>query len=275
MALPAPIKALRFEPYPEIDPNQAHFSTKGNHVVITGGGGGLGSATAEAFAKSGASNISILGRTQGTLTTTKEKVEAQHPGTKIHTFIANMTDKKSVDEVISAAVKASGLINMLVANAAYLYHVKPFMDIDPDEWFRCFEVNVKGNFNLLRAFIPHAAPGATVAEVSSVINFPEIPGYSSYLLSKLAQHKVFNYPDLHVVSLHLGAMKTAMIDKLPEEPPTALPANFIVWATSPEGKFLRGKYVWANWDVTELKAMAKEIESTGEFNFRKRNVQIP
>lgn len=44
-----------------------------------------------------------------------------------------------------------------------------------------------------------------------------------------------------------------------------LPANFAVWAASPEAKFLHGKFVWANWDVEELKAMAKEIEGTSKF----------
>ena len=42
-----------------------------------------------------------------------------------------------------------------------------------------------------------------------------------------------------------------------------LPAHFFVWATSPEAAFLRGKWVYANWDVEELKARAKEIQETG------------
>jgi hypothetical protein len=35
-----------------------------------------------------------------------------------------------------------------------------------------------------------------------------------------------------------------------------------VWLASEEAKFLKGKFVWVNWDVDELKANAKEIEST-------------
>ena len=44
-----------------------------------------------------------------------------------------------------------------------------------------------------------------------------------------------------------------------------LPASFIVWVSSPEARFLNGKFVWSHWDVEELKAMAKEIESTDKF----------
>lgn len=38
-----------------------------------------------------------------------------------------------------------------------------------------------------------------------------------------------------------------------------LPGHFLVWLASPEGEFLRGKYLWVNWDVDELKAKEKEI----------------
>lgn len=40
-----------------------------------------------------------------------------------------------------------------------------------------------------------------------------------------------------------------------------LPANFMVWAASSEAEFLKGKLVWANWDVDELKARKEEIVS--------------
>lgn len=41
-----------------------------------------------------------------------------------------------------------------------------------------------------------------------------------------------------------------------------LSAQFIVWAASPEARFLKGKTVWANWDVDELKAMEAEIKGS-------------
>jgi hypothetical protein len=41
-----------------------------------------------------------------------------------------------------------------------------------------------------------------------------------------------------------------------------LPASFIVWAVSPEAEFLKGKFVWANWDVDELVAKKEELISS-------------
>ena len=39
-----------------------------------------------------------------------------------------------------------------------------------------------------------------------------------------------------------------------------MPASFNVWLTSPEAKFLKGKFTYANWDVDELKARKGELE---------------
>ena len=38
-----------------------------------------------------------------------------------------------------------------------------------------------------------------------------------------------------------------------------LPANFMVWLASPEGTFLKGRFLWSNWDVDELKAKKEEL----------------
>ena len=35
-----------------------------------------------------------------------------------------------------------------------------------------------------------------------------------------------------------------------------LPAHFIVWSASPQAEFLHGRFIWANWDINELKGEA-------------------
>lgn len=40
----------------------------------------------------------------------------------------------------------------------------------------------------------------------------------------------------------------------------SLPASFHVWLASPEARFLKGRFLFTNWDVDELKARAEEIE---------------
>ena len=41
-----------------------------------------------------------------------------------------------------------------------------------------------------------------------------------------------------------------------------LPAHFLVWLASEEAKFLKSKFVWANWDAQDLIKRAKEIRTT-------------
>jgi hypothetical protein len=41
-----------------------------------------------------------------------------------------------------------------------------------------------------------------------------------------------------------------------------LPGQFHVWLASPEAEFMKGKFVWVNWDVEELKSLTKEIQDT-------------
>jgi hypothetical protein len=45
-----------------------------------------------------------------------------------------------------------------------------------------------------------------------------------------------------------------------------LPASFCLWLASPEARFLSGKFLWANWDIDELKARAEELKSGDELN---------
>lgn len=46
----------------------------------------------------------------------------------------------------------------------------------------------------------------------------------------------------------------------------SLPGNFNLWLASPEAKFLKGKFLWANWDVDELMSRAEEIGSSTQLN---------
>ncbi len=46
----------------------------------------------------------------------------------------------------------------------------------------------------------------------------------------------------------------------------SLPASFILWLASPEARFLKGKFLWSNWDVDELKARSKELEATTQLS---------
>lgn len=210
---PSPVKTYHNNTYPAINPSLSHLSTKGKSVVITGGGSGLGPAIARSFATSGASSITLLGRTEKTLRETKEALNKDFPDTKIFTTITDIAEKDSVTSAFDAIKSNVGTVDILVANAGYLSHGDPD---DLDNFYRHYDVNVKGNYNVVQAFIPVAAPQATVLNVSAgMAHLYQFPKALAYHSSKLAAIKIFDYlhvehPEFFVLNVHPGILETGM-----------------------------------------------------------------
>lgn len=192
----------------------------------------------------------------------------------------DITDKPALVEAFAKIKEVAGPIDVLVACAGYLSRLQPIAAAENnfDDWWKGYEINVKGNFNLVTAFFPVAAKNASIIYLSTgIVQLPYAPGYSGYATSKLAATKFFEYvshehPELFVLSVHPGVLGTEMSEKAmrdggPKWPEDgiALPADFVNWAVSDEAKFLKGKLVWAHWDVEELIAMKGEIEGTDKF----------
>jgi NADP-dependent 3-hydroxy acid dehydrogenase YdfG len=219
MAFSSPVKNDHTDTYPAIDPSSPRLSTLGKNIVITGGGAGIGFAIATSFAKSGASNISIFGRREKILIDAKAKLNKDYPNTKVHTYPTDIVDKQALIKVFESIKATIGLVDVLIANAGYLPTLNPIAKSDFNDWYNGFEVNVKGNFNLVTAFMPVAAKGACIIHISTgYVHLPYAPGYSGYHTSKLAATKFFDYvhyeyPDLFVLSLHPGLLETDLVIK--------------------------------------------------------------
>ncbi|KAL7922776.1 NAD(P)-binding protein [Trichoderma austrokoningii] len=272
--VPTYTKVFHHEPYAAILPTRPELSTQGKHVVITGAGTGIGVAIALSFAQSGASSIALLGRTEVTLLKTKQAVNAICPETAVHIVTADVADEASVRAALDKYASIAGKkLDILVANAGVFPDPETLLDTDASLWWSGFEINVRGQFNLVRAFVPLAENKATIIHVTtSVVQFPFVPGSSSYHGSKMAGSKIFDYlhhenPDLRVLQFHPGVVQTSMSQKSfdrgiprPVMDDASLPGAFAVWCASADSERLRGKFLWANWDVDELKA--KELQGT-------------
>jgi NAD(P)-dependent dehydrogenase (short-subunit alcohol dehydrogenase family) len=100
---------------------------------------------------------------------------------------------------------------------------------------------------------------------------------SAYSTSKLAATRFFEYvqaenPQIRVANIHPGVVATDMHAKSQrngyEFPMNTieLPADFIVWAASEEAEFTKGKYLWVNWDVEEIKTKKEEFRDPSFLN---------
>jgi len=252
--------------YPAIDPSRPELSAKGKVVLITGGGQGIGKATAHAFAQANAHAIIITGRTQKTLLETKAELEKINADTKVHTFVGDVTDADAVRSIFDSIKQEFGSLDVLVSNAGYLPESAPFSKQDPDEFWKAFEINTKGAFNILLAFRSVASPNATLINVSTAAAHIAFPGSQGYSSSKTAALSLFEFfqtenNSLRVISVHPGVILSAMSIKagFPPQDDETLAAHFQVWLAGPDADFLKGKMVWANWDVEELKVKKDEI----------------
>lgn len=144
--------------------------------VVTGAGSGLGRATAIGLAREGA-KLLLLDRDAAGLDATK----AQCPGSIA--LAIDVTRGADMDRAKEAA-KALGPVDMLATAAGILGPTKPLYDVTEEEWDLLFDVNVKGTWLALRAFLPQmveAGRGAivTFSSGAGLSGNATMPAYSA------------------------------------------------------------------------------------------------
>lgn len=207
-----PYRIYHRRSYAAIDPTRPALSTKSKSAVVTGAGSGIGASIATSLAKSAVSYMALIGRREHALLKTKEAVETISTNTKVYTYAVDITDLTAVDAALDAFAKecASGKIDILVANAGALGPLSSIRDANPTEWWSGFEINIKGNFNLVHAFLQRANSTSAIIHLSSaVVHGPYFPNESSYCASKAGAVKLFEYvhhenPDMFVLCLQPG-----------------------------------------------------------------------
>jgi D-sorbitol dehydrogenase (acceptor) len=139
----------------------------GRHVLVTGAGGGICLAIAEACLAEGArcTLADIAPRASEGVA----KLRQVHPEAVAY-VAADVTDAVSVGAMLEAARAAHGPVHTLVNNAA-LFDMAPLLDSDEASFDRLFAVNVKGMFfvmqRVLRHMLDERVAGASVINMAS------------------------------------------------------------------------------------------------------------
>lgn len=217
MNFPTYTKQWHNDVYAAIDASRRpELSVKDTRVVITGGAGGIGAATAEAFIIAGAAEVIILGRTEKTLLATKNDIESRHANATIVPLVADIADPTSTSRAFDS-MASRGPIDIYINNAAYLSDVSSIRDASVTEWWNSFEVNIRGSVYALQAVLRNISPTGVIINVtSSIAHVPYAPGYSAYAVSKLGSAKLFEYvqkehPELRVFNLQPGIIPSTSI----------------------------------------------------------------
>ncbi len=181
-------------------------------VLITGAASGIGAATAlELVAQGG---IPVL------VDCDAEPLAqmAQRCGSQTLYWVADVTQLQAMQEVVDKTISKLGRIDIVFANAG-VAAFGPVAYIDPEAWKRCFEVNVFGVFNTIRAALPAIMQqrGYVLINASSS-SFAHPPVMSAYAASKSAVEAMGNSLRIEMAAhgvgvgvVHAGWVRTPLV----------------------------------------------------------------
>ena len=227
----------------------------GKTVLITGASRGIGAATARAFADAGA-NVALVARS-----TTEIAELAGEIGDKAIAIPCDVSRYGEVRGAVDKTVETFGSLDVLVNNAGVVAPMGPLQDMDPEEWGKTIDINLKGVLHGIHAVMPGmiAKGGGTIINISSGAAHGPVDGWSAYCSSKAGAFMLTRVADkeardkgLRVLGLSPGTVATEMqreikasgvspVSKLEwsDHIPAEWPAKAILWmCTSDADEYL-------------------------------------
>ena len=266
-------------------------------AFVTGGGRGIGRAIAQEFARHGA-RVAVFARSERELAETVSIIQSAG-GTAAY-FSVDVADYAGVRDAFSHAAKALGPADVLVNNAGMLGPLAPFAENDMQEWWRGFEVNLRGAANCAQAVIPAmiAKRSGRIINVASGGGTQPMANFSSYVISKTAMIRMAEVlaielaaHGIRVFSISPGTVRTAMaeysrtseagkkwlpwFEKIFEnglDVPPERSALLVAQLASGKMDALSGKYFAVSDDLDAILKNAAEVEQEKLYSLRLRTL---
>lgn len=155
------------------------FSLENKRALITGASGGIGEAIARALHGQGAA-VALSGRRREAL-----DALAASLGSRAHVLVADLSDPRAADALVTDATQAMGGLDILVNNAG-LTHDQLAMRMSDEDWSQVIEVNLTSPFRLARAAMRGMlrARWGRIVNITSVVGQTGNPGQANYAASK-------------------------------------------------------------------------------------------
>ena len=245
---------------PAAPPPSGEGTLHGRVALVTGGGSGLGRATALALAESGATVV-VAGRTEKTGEETAAEVRS---GGGHATFTAcDVTSPGSVRALIAGTVERYGRLDIACNNAGVEQSFTPLVDLAEDEWDTVVATNLTGVFLCMKYQLRHmtaSGSGGAIVNMSSTAGLRGSP-LVSYTASKWgvlgltrAAAREYGPSGIRINALCPGPIEnTGMLDRNPGAKDILLGsiplgrlgtprevASAVVWLCSPQASYLTG-----------------------------------
>ncbi|SDT49394.1 NAD(P)-dependent dehydrogenase, short-chain alcohol dehydrogenase family [Paenibacillaceae bacterium GAS479] len=219
---------------------------EGKVAIVTGGGSGIGRATALEFARHGA-KVGFLDRTPDDAEKVKAAIERD--GGEAWVTSTDVSDAKAVEAGIRTITEKFGRLDIVFANAGINGVWTTIEDLDVDDWDQTLGINLRGTFLTVKYAIPYLKKQGGSVIITSSINGNRIfnnTGASAYSSSKAGQVAFMKMAALELAQYKIrvnavcpGAIETNIDEntvRTKEAEEAAIPVEY------PEGSHpLRGK----------------------------------
>jgi len=155
----------------------------GRGILVTGGGGGLGRAMAEGFAREGAA-VAVTDVNLDAARTVAREIEER--GGRATAMRVDVTSEEQVERGVADAVRALGRLDVVVSNAG-VQHIAPITDFSFEDWRRVLGIHLDGGFLLTRAAMRHwqsAGKGGLLLYMGSIHSLEASPLKAAYVAAK-------------------------------------------------------------------------------------------
>ena len=152
-------------------------------VIVTGGAGGIGLATAERFASEGA-RVVVADRDGDRANAAAEQVK-QAGAPDAWACVCDVADQAQVARCVADTIVRGGTLDVVVNNAG-LMTFKSIVDLTADDWRRVLGVDLLGAFFFIQQAFEHMKPGGAVVNVASIHALETEPMVAPYAAAKAA-----------------------------------------------------------------------------------------
>jgi len=153
-------------------------------AIVTGGDSGIGKAISLAFAREGASVVVDYFGDEGPAKAVVDEIE--NFGGRAYAVAADISKPDEVDELVKAAVKHFGGLDVIVNNAG-IEHEEPFLETALDEWNKVIAVNLTGVWLCSQAAAKQMVKqkrGGRIVNISSIHEELAMPTNAPYCAAK-------------------------------------------------------------------------------------------